>query len=324
MEDALYDPEHGFFSTSPVGRAFATAPHISPVFASCVARLLARTRDEIGGGPVSMLEVACGDGSLAAQVARSAPRLAMETRYVGVDRDPGALTRFRRRADLGFANVTVAASLEGVAPIRGLIFANELFDNVPFHRLRGRDGRVVEVLVERSNTGWVEVEADPIPSALSAASRVPRDGEERPSSPAARELFGQMARRLDAGALVVIDYGFTDEEEAEPVRGYRGHARVDPLVEPLGSCDITGPVDIGALVSVAQAEGLEVERTTQRKLLFQLGYEEFLDDLSRQRAAAERAEDHRLATRLWSARRDASMLIDPAHLGAFHVLLMRR
>lgn len=317
MEHALYDAEHGFFATSPVGRAFATAPHISPVFAACIARLLERS------GGDTMLELACGDGTLAEQVARSAPGLAARTRYLGIDRDRTALARFASRPDLGFAGMQLAETLEGIDPIRGLIFANELFDNVPFHRVRRRGGEIVEVFVEDGGEPR-EVEDAPGPGVLEAASRMPREGEEINVSPDARTLLRTMIERLDQGTIVVIDYGYAGDDEVEPVRGYREHARVDPLAAPPGSCDITGPVDVDALVSEARAAGLEVTHRRQRELLADLGYEGFLDDLDRQRRAAEERGDARRAVRIWEARRDAALLVDPSHLGDLHVLELRR
>lgn len=318
MEFALYDPECGFFARSPVGQAFATAPHISPVFAACIARLLERT----GGDTV--LELACGDGTLAAQIARSAPALAARTRYLGVDRDAAALQAFAARGSLGFRDVRLASNLDDIEPIRGLIFANELFDNVPFERIRRRGDAFVAVAVEERDATFVEVEQPVTVTVLAAAGCLPEEGEERTVSPDARALLRAMADRLEAGAIVVLDYGHVPGEAPEPVRGYRAHERVDPLAVPPGECDITGPADIAALIAEGQAAGLEVTHRRQADLLRDLGCESFLLDLDRQRVTAEEAGDHRRALRIWEARRDASLLVDPRHLGSFHALEMRR
>lgn len=320
MERALYDPERGFFAGSPVGRAFATAPHVSPVFAACIARLLERT------GGDTMLELACGDGTLAAQLAASAPGLAARTRYLGIDRDRAALDRFAARGPIGFADVRLHASIEAIEqPIRGLVFANELFDNVPFHRLRRRDGALLEVAVAEDDDGQLrEHELAAADDVVAAAGRLPTEGQETISSPQARALLRAMADRLEAGAIVMLDYGYADGDPVESVRGYRNHERVDPLEQPIGSCDITGPVDVEGLAAEARAAGLEVTHRRQRDLLRELGFEAFLADLDRQRADAEAAGDHRRALRIWEARRDAALLVDPGHLGDLHVLELHR
>jgi SAM-dependent MidA family methyltransferase len=316
MQEALYDPVNGFFATSPVGKAFATAPHVSPVFAACIARLLEVTPGD------SLLEIACSDGTLASQIAASAPALASRTTYIGVDQDQQALRLFSQRSALAFKSVRLEPSLDTVEPIEGLIFANELFDNVPFERLRCTpNGELVEVHLDASGK-VTEVAASK--ETMQAASRLPEPGQERTSSPQAVELMRALTDRLHAGSIVIIDYGFTGDETAEPVRGYRNHERVDPETEPPGSCDITGPVDIDALAVVGKSAGLQVRQMRQSAFLQELGFASFLEQLDAQRQEAEAKGDHRYALRIWEARRDATLLVDPSHMGSFHVLWMTR
>src|SRR5438045_4493654 len=63
MELALYHPQHGYYCAGgeKTGKRgdFLTSPHISPLFAECLARF-------IGSGQV--LELGAGDGTLAAQL----------------------------------------------------------------------------------------------------------------------------------------------------------------------------------------------------------------------------------------------------------------
>lgn len=323
MQQALYDPEEGFFATSPVGRHFVTSPHVSPVFAACIASLLSRVRSVLPN--MTLLEVGCGDGTLAEQLAASAPSLAVETDLVLVDRDPEARRRASQR-QLRFRTVRVLDEIPS-EPIEGLIFSNELFDNIPFHRLRGYRGEPVEVAVGLTEHGFTEVTIPPRREVVAAATRIPDEGAEVIVSPASQALLGTMAEHLQEGYLVAIDYGDHGDHRAGGVRGYRDNAFVEDVLDRPGSCDITGPVDLAALLAVAGKAGLAPALgdgiVSQRELLMRLGFKGFLDDMVSRQKAAETQGDHRAAVAIWNARGEASMLVDEGQLGGLGALVVR-
>jgi SAM-dependent MidA family methyltransferase len=304
MEAALYDPEGGFFTRAPVGREFVTSPHVSPLFGVLLTRQV-REVAEILREPVTVVDLGAGDGILGRQL------LALDAgiRYVAVERSEAA------RARLAAAGLDARETLpEGIV---GCVIANELFDNVPFHLLRGRGDTTVEVFVGADANRLVEVEGPPTIEAPPLA-----DGEERPFSPGAGALVAEIARSLVRGYLFVFDYGFVAGEPPEPVRTYRAHrAGLDPLRAP-GETDITGPVDFEALAAAARAAGLSVHGpVAQRDALMALGYRELLGQMRGQQRDHEAKTDWRAAIATFSARGDASMLVAPDGLGAHKVLV---
>lgn len=317
MEDALYHPERGFFSRSPVGREFTTAPHISPVFAACIAQLLSQVESRLGA--ITMLEPACGDGTLATQIAASAPELASRVAYIGLERDRAAARLAAERVQ-GWLRAEVTIDLSKAPSFDGLVFANELFDNVPFHRVIGTASGPMELMVESSDGDRRLVHAPPEPAVLAALSRVPDVGEELPSSPQQRTLLRELMRKLERGWLVALDYSIR-AEHPEPVRAYRGHVRVDPLEEP-GSCDITGPVDMDALQAEAREQGGQVARLPQAVLLGHLGFEAFLQQLRERQLAAQQEGDLGRALVLQQTADAAEVLVDPEQLGGFEALIV--
>ena len=319
MEAALYDPE-GFYADLPIGadRDFVTSPHVSPAFGSLLARQLAQCWELLGRpSPFRVVELGAGDGTLARQVlaeAATAPPLAEAMTYATVERSPAA-----RRA-LAEAGILVGASLEDTAHV---VLANELLDNLPFHRLRRRGGGVVEVLVDAGPHGFVEVEGPATPEAMGALDRELDPGEERPVSPAALELVDRIAQTLAPGYAFLFDYGFGEGEPPGEVHAYRGH-RVsgDVLSEP-GSRDITAAVDLGAIGSRARHAGLEVwGPIPQREALLGLGMRLWLQGVRRRTEDAEARGDHDESRRLFEARSRASILIDEAKLGGLRLLVL--
>ena len=334
MEAALYDPEDGFYAGLPVGpdAHFVTSPHVSGAFADLVARQVGECWELLGKPrPFVVTELGAGDGTLARGILESVqavPDLSEAIRYSAVERSPGA------REALAVAGLDPREALDGPAHV---VIANELLDNLPFHRLRMRGGHVVEVLVGAEGDRLVEVEAEPFRHVLAvlSSSGHPQggsateeradlaEGEERPVSPAALSLVEDVAKALSPGYAFFFDYGFVAGEGAGPVHAYRDHrVTTDVLTDP-GSRDVTAAVDLAAVVTEAERLGLTAwGPVTQREALLALGMRTWMGALRRRRREAEDRDDARLAARLYSERSRASILIDEEKLGALKLLAL--
>ena len=336
MTAALYDPDDGFFSRAPVGPAgdFVTSPHVSPVFAACLARQAVDTWEQLGKPPsFTLIDLGAGDGLLGAQVRDSLEHHALASALRVVAVEQGA----RQRAAIAERGLAAVADLAAVAaPVDGLVVANELFDNLPFHLLRSRDGSLREVMVAERDGELIEREGEPTVTPPVA----PQDGEPRvappdgepvaphgppptefPFAPGAAAIVESIARVLRRGVALIVDYGFARGEAPEPIRGYRGHRLVTDLLADPGSTDITGPVDFGSLARAARRAGLvPYGPTDQRAALHALGYRSILDELRARQAGQETAGQWRHAVASFGARGDAATLVDPGGLGSLKVL----
>lgn len=324
MELALYDPEEGFYATPPVGEEghFVTSPHVAPAFGDLVARQVAESWEALGRPrPFDLVEVGAGDGTLVVQIlaaVRTVPDLAAALRYTAVERTPGA------RAALETSGLTAKASLGDVKRMTGVVLANEVLDNLPFHRLRERDGSMREVFVGLDGDRLVEVEGDPTRAVLALAGDRPlAPGEERPVSPAASAMVRDLAAVLDRGYAYLFDYGFGGGEAPGPVHAYRDHRVLAEVLEEPGSRDVTAAVDLDAVAADARRSGLQVwGPVPQREALLGLGYRLWASGVRTRQAEAEARGDWRGANRLYAARSRASILVDPAKLGSLQLLAL--
>ena len=322
MDLALYDPEGGFYARPPVGEEghFVTSPHVSAAFGDLLARQVAESWEALGRpGRLDVVEVGAGDGTLAMQLlagARAVPDLAAAVRYTAVERSPGA------RAALEASGLAVHGALDEVKDVTGVVLANEVLDNLPFHRLRERDGRLVEMFVAVEGDRLVEVEREPTRAILALLGDRPlRSGEERPVSPATAELVRDVAATLRRGYAFLFDYGFSGQEVPGPVHAYREHRALAEVLEDPGGRDVTAAVDLGAVADEARRSGLQVwGPVTQRQALLGLGYRLWASGVRARQAEAEARGDWRQANRLYAARSRASILIDPAKLGGLRLL----
>ncbi|HUR18834.1 MAG TPA: SAM-dependent methyltransferase [Acidimicrobiales bacterium] len=356
MEVALYDAGGGFFVTGgAAGRAgdFLTSPEVGPLFGAVMARALDAWWAESGQpDPYIVVDAGAGAGTLAAAVRAAQPACAPALHYVMVERSEALRARHSKRVPLeppsagsGIAGADeddepgalhrpigpgpTFTSLGAVpaVPLNGIVIANELLDNLPFHLLerggRGeregwdevrvgeQDGRLIEVLV-------------PAPPALSAeaATLVPRPtgGSRIPLQMEARSWLSQALSLVELGRVVVIDYGDTTPSlaarpPAEWLRTYRGHHRGGNPLEQPGSQDITCEVAVDQLARVRRPDLVR----SQAEFLESHGIEELVvaaRAVWQQRAHLGDMDALKARSRVG----EAAALTDPAGLGSFRVL----
>jgi SAM-dependent MidA family methyltransferase len=284
---------------------FVTAPELGSLF----GRTLARQLKEIEG---PILELGAGSGALAETLLKELEReyLILET---------SAALRERQAARLG-GKVRFLDRLPD--KFRGVMLANEVVDAMPVHAVSWKGTGIFErgVALAHGKPAWEE---RPAKGALLDRARaidvpLPYDSE---IGLAGQAWMRSLAGRLDAGAILVIDYGFARREYYHPQRSMgtlmchtRHRAHGDPFERP-GEQDITAHVDFSALAHAAHESGLEVlGYATQAQFLVSCGITEVL---------AEANVENALHYAPLAA--EAQMLLSPNEMGElFKVLAVGR
>jgi SAM-dependent MidA family methyltransferase len=356
MELCLYDPELGYYSRNAAqfGKAgdFYTSSDVHAVF----GRLLARQFDEMWrvlGSPnhITLRELGPGRGLFAQDVLdwseKKFPDFFHAMSYVLEERSPSlrqriAATLSRQllsgKARLASAGQspdaphvttrtgkgTTSVVPHGAAGQRALaaevpliVFANEFFDALPVEivspqgslRIDSHDGRFVET--------W----APPSPEELEFLDRYsihPEPGE-RVEVPLQSQTHMSMAADLEHGFVIVIDYGYTREEQLAgrhrgTLKAIRQHSVSENPYEAPGEQDITADVNFTALAAAAEKQRVQTQNLiTQSQFLLGIGEaNEFADAFEDCRLPQERAK---VALQL-------KHLVTPAGMGeSFHVLI---
>jgi SAM-dependent MidA family methyltransferase len=320
MDAALYDPIGGFYSRPPVGEAghFVTGPHVSPVFGILLARQVEEFWELLERpDPFIVIEVGAGDGTLASQILESvsAPSRSA-TRYLAVERAEAA------RGVLDTAGIDSLSGLSQVASGQvGCVLANELIDNLPFHRIRRATDGLVELYVATQDRAFVLVEGPLSSPDLAQLTPDIPPGTEWVIRPGAAAFVDEASRVLDRGYIWTADYALGDPSQAISVHGYRDHS-LDPdvLADP-GSKDITTGVDFEELRRHALASGLAVwGPVSQREALLALGFRDLDRRAQARQQEAIAARNGIDAMRIYSNRTRANLLVARGGLGDFKVL----
>jgi len=289
MDMALYEPGLGYYSGGALkfGAAgdFVTAPEISPLFGRTLARQIAQALAATRG---DVLELGPGSGRLAVDVLLELDELGwLPRRYLMLELSGELRARQQQRLAAEAPHLLERVVWLDVLPesVEGVVIANEVLDAVPVNVVAWRENGIFERGVARAGTGFAWSERPIAPGALAEVARA------LPVDPPfvseigmrAHALVGSLARRLDFGVLLLIDYGFGATEFHHPQRSngtlmchYRHRAHDDPFFRP-GLQDITAHVDFTSVAEAGVEGGLELlGYTTQARFLINCGITELL------------------------------------------------
>ena len=299
MELALYAPGLGYYSGGArkfgPGGDFITAPELTPLFGQALA---AQVEQVMRASAPELIEVGAGTGLLAADLLLELERRDCLPERYGILELSGEL-RERQFDTLAAKAPHLAVRVQWLDALperfAGAVVANEVLDVMPVHlvvsRAEGLFERGVAIAADAAGVRrlcWADV---PAAGAVAEGARalalpVPQSGEYVTElNLAGKAWVAAWAERLQAGALLLIDYGYPRAEYYLPSRSggtllcyYRHHAHGDPFLWP-GLNDITAFVDFTAVAEAGFDAGLDVQGyTTQAQFLFNCGV---LDCLAR-------------------------------------------
>ncbi len=249
MEQALYHPAHGYYSSdrAAIGRRgdYFTNVSVGPLFGELLAAQFAEIWERLGqAGNFLIVEQGAHHGQFARDVLESTQRRfpdffsalryqIIEPFFVLQDRQSQTLQQFRDR-------VLWKKSLDELEAFTGIHFSNELLDAMPINlrgKLVGLDGEQL-VFIEGPTGGSL--------------------------NQTMLDWIDCLSRKLERGFVIVVDYGFSRADFREVLQVRARHRRLDSPFEEIGQADITAHVNWTDLAERAGATGLRVAGFTDQ------------------------------------------------------------
>lgn len=275
MELALYDPQVGYYTRAAAGpgRAadYVTSPELSPRFGQLLARHLQQLWVQLGRpSPFWLIEGGPGRGTLADDLLTHAPSaLAAVLRVVLVERSPRLRALQQARlAPYGEAVQWLDPDADWPTLGSGCVFANELLDAFPVHRLVGSVVGPRELYVDIVDGAFVAIEG-PLSDArladsIAAGGGFLAEGACGEVNPGAPVWVRRAAGLIETGHLLLIDYGepadvlYGPRHRLGTLRCYRRQVMTTDPLSLAGEQDITSHVDLTAVARSAAAAGLDL------------------------------------------------------------------
>jgi SAM-dependent MidA family methyltransferase len=256
MEQALYHPEHGYYSSGrcAIGRHgdYFTNVSVGPLFGRLLTAQFAQMWERLGRPENFVIaEQGAHHGDFARDVLESARRswpgffAALRYRIV----EPFPILRDRQSKTLaGFGEkIEWHASINSLDPIVGVHFSNELLDSMPVRLIAEGKEKLVDLEGER--LVWVE-------------RALPR--EAKAFNQAAHDWIDRVASKLRQGYVLAVDYGHLSNDFDATIQIRAQHRHLDSPFDRIGHADITMHVDWRSIAERAQRNGLRIAGFTDQ------------------------------------------------------------
>ena len=330
MEICLYDPTQGYYSRNAeqFGKAgdFYTSSDMHAVFGRLLARQFEEMWQVLDRPPkIEILELGPGRGLFARDVLdwsnKKFPDFFTALTYTLQEQSPALNAKLHNtlcthiaagKAIVPTESLAAAGMHRTLAPDAPIIvFANEFFDALPVEILSVKG----KLHLASQNNLLREIWLPPLPEELEFLDRFgvhPEPGERIEVPIVAQDYIQQVAQLIERGFLIVIDYGYTRNEQlAGRHRGtlmaYRNHSASQDAYQAPGEQDLTAHVNFTALASASEQTGMNCE-----KLLTQ---SQFLMGIGENTQFADAFEDCRLPQEHAKVALQLKHLVTPAGMG---------
>jgi SAM-dependent MidA family methyltransferase len=187
-----------------------------------------------------------------------------------------------------YDGVNFYEDIEELGDFEGLFFSNELFDALPVHVIRKKQGKLQEVMVTFTEDTFIEkyvpLENEDIASFIAKYGIELDEGQVMEIPLEMGNIVRKMSEVLSKGLVVTVDYGYTKEEWQQParrkgsLRGYYRHEMKHNILEHPGMMDITSHIHFDILAQQGEEHNLKlISKTRQDEFLVSIG---ILDELA--------------------------------------------
>jgi SAM-dependent MidA family methyltransferase len=331
MEQALYHPKHGYYSSGKarLGRSgdYFTSVSVGPTFGTLLAAQIAEIWGKAGKpDDFTIVEQGAHSGDLArdllAALERNSRQCFDRLRYLIAEPFP-ALGQRQSETLANFAGKVIwCHSLETMEPFVGVHLSNELLDAFPVHLVctrprspKNQENQWFEQYVDWHDGKFILVERPIADSALQRQiQQFPAPPDEFEFNQAALDWLDILSTKLQRGYVLMIDYGYVHDDlvvnRGGTLQCREQHHFVSSPFERIGERDITAHVNWSLVGQRAQEQKFGIAGFTDQH--------HFLTGIISEHPELANASDP-------SARRQLQTLLHPEMLGRnYQVLALSR
>ncbi|HEY5741917.1 MAG TPA: SAM-dependent methyltransferase, partial [Terrimicrobiaceae bacterium] len=220
MDLALYDPNSGYYATGQgkIGKQgdYFTNVSVGPVFGAVLADQFQEMWKQLRSSrPLVLVEQGANDGQLAFDLLSAFDESVLGALEYWIVEPFPILRRWQETKLERFeAKLHWVESLDALPVFEGIHFSNELVDAFPFHLIRSTGTGWEELLVATDGSRFVFQGGAPSQLLTNQLRDLPHRpiGTLAELRPAAGAWIHALSKKLRAGFVLIVDYGFSREQ----------------------------------------------------------------------------------------------------------------
>lgn len=292
MELALYEPTYGYYCSGNVkiGKEgdFYTSPYVNKAFGSAIGNFISKSFELIEDEDLALIELGAGKGVLALDILNHLKINNIEQynqmTYHLIEQSDHSRNEIKETLIKHNDKLKLSSNLDDLKSnsISGVVISNELFDAIPFHRLKFRNESLSEIYVTLENGNFIETfdypSKDELLKYFEDNNMELVEGQEIEINLKAKKILENINRVFKKGFIVNIDYGYLEDELFNPNRMkgtykciYKHSINETPYLN-VGEQDITAHVDFSNLIRIGESLKINgFKYTTQGQFLIDWG-----------------------------------------------------
>ncbi len=258
METCLYHTKYGYYMTrDPFGKDgdFTTAPEITQLYGEILALWVVATWQKLGSpASFNFIECGAGRGTLMRDMLRTLKKIAYEcfnSAEVKLVEISPFLQNIQEQTLNKYNKIIWHKNIQQIDLSKPtILIANELLDAFPVNQfIKNNDGTLTEKRITIKNDKFCFTCDD-------------EDCNIIEKSPIMDEFLSHINKNIKQGAVLFIDYGFTDdgkdtETSGDTLQAIKNHKFVDVLTH-CGNADITTHVNFSYVAKLLGDENISI------------------------------------------------------------------
>ena len=300
IEYCLYDKKNGYYMTKdPFGITgdFTTAPNISRLFSEMVAVWTISFWESLGSPKkFNLIELGAGNGEMMKVMIDSFKRFPSFLKSCNIiifEKSPNLIKK--QKININFKNIKWAKNIASLNNLPSIFLANEFFDAIPIKQFLKNQSIWFERFVCISNDNKMSF-IDKKVNIKSIEKKINLKISEKQNfieySPLGlkylKDIF-KFIKKKDGG-LLIIDYGYFSKKMKDTLQSIH-KKKYSNVLENIGKSDITYNINFYHIKKIAKNfENLDVNYTTQKKFLTELGINQRAEIISRDKPFTQKAD----------------------------------
>jgi NADH dehydrogenase [ubiquinone] 1 alpha subcomplex assembly factor 7 len=300
IDYCLYDKRNGYYmNKDPFGITgdFTTSPNISRLFSEMIAIWTISFWESLGSPKkFNLIELGAGNGEMMKIMIESFkkfPSFINSCNIIIHEKSPNLIKK--QKTNIKFKNIKWVADLKKINKLPNIFLANEFFDAIPIKQFSKDKNIWLEKFVHMSNDKMISFVSKKINIKVIEKKinfKISENQKFIEYSPLGFKYLLNILKLIkkNKGGLLIIDYGYFAEKMNNTLQAiYK--KKYSKILENIGKSDITYNVNFYLFKKISENfQDLEVNFTSQKKFLLNLGIQQRAEIISKNKTFTEKAD----------------------------------